>query len=307
LLKTNKNQKIFFFLLKLVLFAGVLYMIYSQLERVDDNAWEDFNLVNPWSLVLVAILVVPNMWVAYKKWKVTLGIMGEDNDNHRTSQSFFAGLVMGMVTPNMMGNFIGRFYYFPKEHRGTITILTMFSNTAQLISTLIFGVTAVLVVGEIYMVGGGTKMIVLLLSGTAISFFCYFFADHVLRLFKKRKWLYNSREILKDHPSYRWIMIFWSMVRFVIFTTQFSLVMHAFGEEINFVLVLAIWQIYLITLMIPSLFLGKLGVKEMVAISVLGPLGMNEFSILFTSLIIWFVNSMSPALVGLIVCKRPES
>jgi hypothetical protein len=233
--------------------------------------------------------------------------MGEDTDAYRTKQSFFAGIVMGMVTPNMMGNFIGRFYYFPKEHRGTITILTMFSNTAQLISTLIFGVTSVLLVGEIYMFGGGTRLIILLLSGTAVSFFCYFYIDQVLRLFKKRKWLYNSREILKEHPRYRWTMVFWSMFRFVIFTTQFSLVMNAFGEAITVELILAIWQVYLITLMIPSLFLGKLGVKEMVAIAVLGPLGMNEFSILFTSLLIWFVNTLSPAILGLIICKRPEA
>ena len=82
--------------------------------------------------------------------------------------------------------------------------------------------------------------------------------------------------------------------------------LHAFGEVWSFELIIAIWQVYLITTMFPSLFLGKLGVKEAISVGILGMLGFNELSIFFASLIIWFVNSMGPALVGLIICDRPK-
>lgn len=305
--KTNKNQKILFFSLKLILFAGVLFLLYKQLNDVDESTWSDFELVNPWALVVAVILIYPNIWFAYVKWKVTLNVMGEDTDRKRTIQSFFAGIVMGMVTPNMIGNFIGRFYYFAKEHRSTITILTLFSNFAQLLATLIFGITSVLIIGEIYMVGDDLWLIALLISGGLVAFFMYFFADRTLYFFRKKLNIYRSRELLKEHPIYRLKMIGYSLVRFAIFTLQFSLVMFAFGEAYSIELILSIWQVYMITLMIPSLFFGKLGVKEMVAVSILGPLGMNEFSILFTSLLIWFMNSLTPSLIGLIVCKRPKS
>ena len=95
-------------------------MLYTQLAGVDQKTWNDFELKKIWALILAIVLVVPNIWFAYIKWKVTLRIMGQDGDQNRTVQSFFAGVVMGMVTPNMMGNFIGRFYYFAKEHRPTI-------------------------------------------------------------------------------------------------------------------------------------------------------------------------------------------
>jgi uncharacterized membrane protein YbhN (UPF0104 family) len=307
LLKTNKNQKILFFSLKVLLFFGVLYLLYKQLSEVDESTWGDFKLANPWALIVAVLLIYPNIWVAYVKWKVTLNVMNEGNDRSRMIQSFFAGIVMGMVTPNMIGNFIGRFYYFDKEHRSTITILTLFSNFAQLMATLIFGTLSVLIVGEIYMVGDDVWLIALLISGGLVSFFMYFFADRTLYFFRKRLNIYRSRELLKKYPIYRVKMIGYSMLRFIIFTLQFSLVMYAFGEEYTIDLVLAIWQVYMITLMIPSLFFGKLGVKEMVAVAILGPLGMNEFSILFTSLLIWFMNSLTPTLVGLVVCKRPEA
>ncbi|MFT5858939.1 MAG: uncharacterized membrane protein YbhN (UPF0104 family) [Flavobacteriaceae bacterium] len=307
MLKTNKNQKILFFSLKVLLFFGVLYLLYKQLSEVDESTWGDFKLANPWALIVAVLLIYPNIWVAYVKWKVTLNVMNEGNDRSRMIQSFFAGIVMGMVTPNMIGNFIGRFYYFDKEHRSTITILTLFSNFAQLMATLIFGTLSVLIVGEIYMVGDDVWLIALLISGGLVSFFMYFFADRTLYFFRKRLNIYRSRELLKKYPIYRVKMIGYSMLRFIIFTLQFSLVMYAFGEEYTIDLVLAIWQVYMITLMIPSLFFGKLGVKEMVAVAILGPLGMNEFSILFTSLLIWFMNSLTPTLVGLVVCKRPEA
>ena len=278
-----------------------------QLAGVDQKTWNDFELKKIWALILAIVLVVPNIWFAYIKWKVTLRIMGQDGDQNRTVQSFFAGVVMGMVTPNMMGNFIGRFYYFAKEHRPTITVLTLFSNYAQLLATLIFGIISVTAIGQLYFEENGDWLLLLLLGGSLFSFLIYFFADRLLRFFKNRINVYHSRELLKGNPLYRWEMIGYSMLRFVIFTLQFSLVIYSFGQEYSFELILSIWQVYLITLIIPSLFFGKLGVKEMAALAILSPLGMNEFSILFTSLIIWFVNSLTPALVGLIICKRPKA
>ena len=80
--------------------------------------------------------------------------------------------------------------------------------------------------------------------------------------------------------------------------------LNAFGAEWNLTLIASIWQIYLITMLAPSLFLGKIGIKESISLFVLGALGLNVVSILFSSLVIWFVNSMLPALVGLAICRN---
>ena len=50
--------------------------------------------------------------------------------------------------------------------------------------------------------------------------------------------------------------------------------LNAFGAEWNLILIAAIWQVYLITMLAPSLFLGKIGVKESIALFVLGGLGL---------------------------------
>lgn len=281
-------------------------VIYSQLSGINIGKWENLSIRKPISLVIAVILVVPNIWFAYLQWKITLKVMDLDTDLKRTVHSFFAGLITGMLTPNMAGNFIGRFYYFDKEHRGTITFLTLVSNYSHLLSTLTFGLIAVFSVGEIYGIGSSWQLLTFFVAGAVVAFFLYFFIEKPLKWFKKVQFLEMSQTILREHRSFRWNLIWWSMARFVVFTLQSSLMLHAFGETWSFSLLLAIWQVYLITLMAPSLFLGKLGVKEVISVGILGSLGLNEVSIFFASLIIWFVNSMSPALLGLIICKRPS-
>lgn len=306
MLKTNKKQSVIFFFLKLILFVAVGYIIYSQLSRVEPEKWQNFEVIHPISLIVAIVLVVPNIWMVFVKWKITLKLLELKEDKRRNVHSFFAGLVTGMLTPNMVGNFIGRLYYFPAQHRGTITFLTLVSNYAQLLSTVFFGMIAILLAGEVYGLGKSWQLVSAFAVAGFMAFWAYFLVDIVLKWFKRSRFLAISRSILKENPSYRWKMIGWSAFRFLVFTTQFALVLHAFGEELSHELIVAIWQVYLITIMVPSLFLGKLGVKEAVSVAILGGLGMNEFSILFASLIIWFVNSMSPALLGLLICGRPK-
>lgn len=304
MLKSNKKQSVIFFFIKLILFAAVIFLIYSQINRIDAGKWQDFAIKRPFSLIIAVLLVFPNMWLALMQWKITLKVMDLASDRKRTIHSFFAGLLTGMLTPNMAGNFIGRFYYFDKEHRGTITFLTILSNFSQLLATLLFGVIAVFAVGEIYQIGDSWQLKSLFIFGCTVALFVYFFIEKPLRWFKRTSFLAMSQTILKKHPRFRWDLIWWSMARFLVFTIQSSLVLHSFGETWSVELILAIWQVYLITIMVPSLFLGKLGVKEVISLSILGALGLNEYSIIFASLIIWFVNSMAPALLGLLICDR---
>ena len=238
-------------------------------------------------------------------WKITLEIMELADDKRRNRQSFFAGLVTGMLTPNMAGNFIGRLYYFEKKHRGTITFLTLLSNYAQLMATLIFGGLAIFFVGEIYLIGNDAYFVWLAIVAIVIAFGFYFFLEKPLKWFKRTKFLAVSQSLLRKHPIYRWKLLAWSLGRYLVFTLQFALILHAFGEELSFEMIFAICQVYFITILVPSLFLGKLGVKEYISIGILGALGMNEFSIVFGSLGIWFVNSLAPAALGLLIAKRP--
>lgn len=304
MLKTKQNRKNIFNLGKLILFIGVLFLVYWQISQFDADSWQQFHVSNPLALVIAIVCVFPNIWLAYYKWKITLKVVSPKQEGKVVRQSFFAGVVTGMLTPNMVGNFIGRFYYFERVYRIPIILFTLLSNYAQFLASLTFGWFAILFVGEIYSIEPSKSLLVFLGSGLVVAYLLYFFIDNFLSRFKKKSYFLDFRTRLKKNKSFRIKILGLSLARFVVFTLQFSLVLMAFREDIGLDSIMAIWQVYLLTMLIPSMFFGKIGVRESVALFVLTGIGMNEFAVLFASLVIWFVNSLSPAILGLIICKN---
>lgn len=304
MLKTKQNRKNIFNLAKLILFIGVLFLVYWQVSQFEASSWDNFKISNPISLVVAILFVFPNIWLAYFKWKTTLRLVAPKEKGRVIRQSFFAGVVTGMLTPNMVGNFIGRFYYFERAKRIPIILFTLLSNYAQFIASLTFGWVAILIVGKIYSIEPSKSLLVFLGVGVVVAFLVYFFIDNFLSRFKRKDYFIDFRERLRKNRTFRSKILGLSLLRFLVFTIQFSLVLNSFGEDLSIENVMAIWQVYLLTMLIPSMFFGKIGVRESVALFVLTGVGMNEFAVLFSSLIIWLVNSLSPAILGLVICKN---
>ncbi len=256
------------------------------------------------ALLLMILLVVPNLGIEFLKWKMTLSTLRVKSEKSDRIQSFFAGVVMAMVTPNMLGNFLGRIFYFQRRYRVQIILLTLLSNFAQYIASLSFGFFSVLVLGGLLIIDEQQFIIPIISVVLLGSFLIFFFFEKLLNKIKKRQYAVLLKKNLKENRMYRWKLLAYSFVRFLVFTTQYILLMFAFGEEVNGELVLAIWQLYLLTIIAPSLFLGKVGVKESIALVVLGAIGVNEFSILFASLTVWLVNNIAPAFFGLLITKN---
>lgn len=304
--KTKKIRRNLFLFIKLILFIGVIYLLYRQLSRVEVGDWREVRIHSFVSLIFGIALVVVNIGLAYVKWHLTLKTIPIIADRKTSIHSFFAGIVTGLLTPNMLGNFIGRFYYFDVSKRGLITSLTMFANFGQFMASFLFGWVSLVIVGKI--IGIGENNLITISVGIAIlvAILIYFYAEYIVLKIWKKPFAKDLKLILHKNHWFRWKILLLAFARFIVFTSQYALVLHAFGEELTLLTILAIWQVYLITMIFPSLVLGKLGVKELIAVSVLGAIGFNEFSIVISSLIIWATNSLSPAIVGLIICKRPS-
>ena len=218
--------------------------------------------------------------------------------------SFFAGLITGLLTPNMVGNFVGRLYYFHKDSRLAITSLTLVSNYAQFIVTLTLGTISVIVTGQFFGLGKNEYIIGLLLLATLSGFLFYFKLEYLLSRFFKKEQGKILMDLLKTKNSFRLELVFYSTLRFAVFSFQFILLLNVFGESFSWLSYLAIWQVYLLTMVAPSILLGKIGVKEAVSIFVLTSIGMTSLNVLIASLILWFLNTLLPVLIALFYVKR---
>lgn len=302
MLKTKKNQRILFTVVKLIFLAAVLTLLYYQFRGYDLDS-SKLELRSGLLILLATVLVFPNIYCVFLIWKVSLDKLRINYNKRQLNHSFFAGLVTGLMTPNMAGNFIGRIYYFNPEHRTVLVGLTIYGNQAHFMASLLFGLLSLFVIDPTlwhesveYIKWPGIVIAIL-------AVLLYLFPHRAIPLSWTRWRLNELKEVLRNSGSLGLLFLGYSSIRFFIFSAQFYLVLIGLGAPASFALLAHIWMIYLLTLMAPSLVLGKLGVKESISIFVLTSIGIDPFIVLFASLYIWLINTFAPAFLGLMITK----
>lgn len=299
MIKTNKNSGVNFKLVKIILAIAVGVVCFYQINKLNFNAINTITSIHYLPLLFVLILVLPNYWTEYKKWEIILRSVDRNVSVATKIQSFFAGIITGMITPNMQGNFIGRIYYFPRKMRLSITLLTLTANLGQFCVTIILGIGALLLIGT-------NHMYVWLLPSllVIITLIFYFRFENITFFREKFKWYKQIRELLQQHHSLRPNILLLSLIRHFIFSLQFLLALHAFGAEMNWHTYCLIWELYLWTTLSPSLIFGKLFVRESIALWVFAGISLPEWNIVAASFSIWVINLLLPTLIGLFICKK---
>ncbi|MFN5787047.1 MAG: lysylphosphatidylglycerol synthase domain-containing protein [Flavobacteriia bacterium] len=305
MVKAIKKQSAIFIFLKLIVVTVIAVFFYVQFKRVQWDQ-QSINLENPLAMILVVVLIPLNWYFEWSKWSVVLKVSGVRSTNSTRRQSFFAGIVTGMLTPNMLGNFLGRIYYFERRHRLSLTVLTLVSNYAQFIASIVFGLVALFFLkrtplGEIEF---DVKWFLILIAAILVVFYFYF--EWIFRFSKRKARIHLLMRSLEKKDFFRWKILVLSILRHSVFVLQFSFMLFAFGEDLSWSNMLWIWQLYLWVTLAPSLFLGKLAIRESVAIWVLGAAGMSELAVLVSSFLIWTFNLLLPTLVGLIICTEKK-
>ncbi len=254
------------------------------------------------------ILLLPlNYFFEWKKWRAVLNTTDSIAPIKTDIQAFFAGIVTGMLTPNMQGNFLGRIYYYPRKFRLNLILLTLWTNIAQFLIALFFGFVSWAYIGVSVYKDADFRFMLLLGSIILLITIIYFTAEKWKLGFSKIKFIRRFQGVISNYPLFRIEVLMWGILRYIVFSFQFFLTLIAFGGEPSLELYLLVWQIYLWSTIAPSLILGKLFVRESIAIWVLAGLGMGDVNIIMASLSIWIVNLLLPTLVGIVVCKKRKA
>lgn len=302
MIKTNKKNSANFKLIKIILTIAVGLVCYFQFKKLNLSEVLTIPPVNYLSILILFVLVIPNYYFEYKKWTIALKAIKDNSSSSIKIQSFFAGVITGMLTPNMQGNFIGRIYYFKKRFRLPISLLTLTANLGQFCVTVILGIIGLILSSDYSLT---ILLFPFLLSILSLLF--YFNFEKIGYLNRKYKWYKHIQLILEKNNNFRLKVLWFSFLRNIVFSFQFLLALHAFGAEMNFTLFWLIWQLYLWTTLSPSLILGKLFIRESLALWVFAAISLSNGAILAASLTIWFINLLLPTLLGLFLCKKTEN
>ncbi|MDX1439275.1 MAG: hypothetical protein R3284_05170, partial [Rubricoccaceae bacterium] len=94
-------------------------------------------------------------------------------------------------------------------------------------------------------------------------------------------------------------------LRYLIFSTQFVVLVHAFAPDAGWLITYTgVVLVFFAKSAIPSITLGDLGIRESAAVFFLGSLGIFEAAAFDASLAIFGINILLPALSGLLLLPR---
>ncbi len=305
--KAIKNRQTIFNLLKLLALGVLIFFLFQRLGKFDAHQ-RQCSLEHPLFLFFALVLMPLNWWTEWRKWTLSLECAGVERERSTVFHSFLAGLVTGMLTPNMLGNFIGRILYFDRKYRVQLTLLTLLGSMSQFVVTMVVGAFAVVLLQKLPFesaFGSATYFLISLVS--CVFLVLYFRMEWLLKFLRKRTVVKGLLALLEGNQDLRMRMLGLGVFRHLIFTVQFACVLYAFDVELHTTSILWIWQFYFWVTLAPSLFLGKLGVRESVAVWVFAAAGISEFSVVLSAFSIWVMNLFLPTLVSLVILKRARA
>lgn len=288
-------------IIKLLLFALLVVYFFNHVQNLPGKV-APFLIEEVWAFLLCIGFVPVNWFLEWRKWQVSLREIPHTVEKNAQFHAFAAGMVTGFFTPSMLGNFIGRMSFFGRAQKMSVVYLTQYGNLAQFTATMIFGAFACIAIEESFLSERYQFLSISFVIAVAVgSVLFYLFLDNFIR---KVGWISSKLGVEGDSSltlPFKAQLLVLSCFRHTIFTIQFSLLLIAFGASIDWSIILLIWLIYLLVTLIPSLFFGKILIRDSIAWLMLAPFGFDIHQVFSTTLWVWILNLLLPALVFLII------
>lgn len=300
-------------MIKLVFGLALLFFIGWKISSAWSN--EEFKAVDfsesGFVFLIGALLLMPLNWMfEVLKWKL-LSDRFQPQSFWLSFQQVLAGVSTSLMTPNRVGNFIGRAIMMDKQHKPLSIIATIHSNLAQFTASISFGLIGLMFISfdETYISTTTIQSSAAIILVVGLTF--YFFPNLLLVNPIAKLFSDDVKKGIKDAQAqsllFKAAILLISLSRYLVFLSQFALLLFAFDVQMDFNdMIPAIAVVFLITTVIPSFLFGKLFVREASALFILSSFGVSTLVILATVFILWFINLAVPALIGAFILIRSK-
>jgi len=292
---------------------GYIYLKITQNESIGlkDFLKNVFVLDSKTTLSLFFFLLLATVnWVfEILKWKTLVSEI--QNISFLTSmKQSLTSLTISLATPNRIGEYGAKAYFFEKDKRKAILLLNFFHNSFQMLVTTFFGIIGLGIIFQKYELPLSASRLILALILISILLIIGF-------VFKKQQLVFKGLSLSKVILKFRNLLLltkvktlFYSIIRYLIFSSLFYSLLHFFNVEIllsQFIPI--IFSMYLIASIIPTIFIFDVVVKGGAAVWLFSLAGISEIPVLSTVLSMWILNFVFPSIIGgfYLFSYKPES
>ena len=295
----------------------LVYSIFRQLKRQKNwegslqQIWESLDSNSGWILFLVTMLMLVNWGIEARKWQLAIhGI--QSIPFMRAFKAIFTGTTLAFFTPNRMGEYMGRILYINEGKRIQAIAVTIVCSMAQLLVTFVGGIAGLLFLknaivssSESGSTGAWINISVIIIAVIVVMLaLLYFRLERVTKLVRRslgiKKYVAYIEVLDKFNATILLRILSLCLLRYAVFVLQYFLFFQLFKVEVNW------WQtfwsvsvVFLILAIVPSIaLLSELGIRWKASMDLVALFSNNITGILATSLAIWIINLVIPALIG---------
>ena len=302
---TYKSKQFLFLLIKLSIVFSAAYYIYYRLTHNKSldiiEFWEavkGMKTFTPFNILLLIILSSLNWGLETFKWQIAVSTLKKISFSEALEQSI-GSLTVSLLTPNRVGEYGAKALYYQKNDRKKIVFLNLITNFSQMGATILFGSIGIILFLQThktftFQLNFNQGVIILSVSVLILWVFRYVFPNI------KTRFLILSKALLKSISLKVFIKVFGlSVLRYITFSHQFYFLLLLFNLDISYVHAMtAITVVYLLSSLLPMLFIFDVLIKGSVAVWVFSFYGIQELNILMVVLSMWILNVVIPSLPG---------
>ncbi|MGY0391602.1 hypothetical protein ACW5R3_03435 [Bizionia sp. KMM 8389] len=312
----HKTKQFFFVLLKLCLVVAAFYFIYNKLTSNPDLEFQDFlhylseNRIFSFKTIgFLLILSCLNWFFEILKWQVLVSTF-KKNSILKATEQCLGSLTASLLTPNRIGEYGAKALYYKASERKYIVFLNTITNGLQMFVTSILGV-----IGLWAFVA---KFNPEFHYHKSLFFFCFIILSFgiIALLFREKKWSFRGFSFEKAASYFKKIPLktynigfLLALIRYAIFSFQFYFILTLFDSSLPYYQILiCITSMYLLTSIIPSIFIFDVVIKGSFAVYLFSFLEIPALTVLSTVTLMWLLNVVLPSIVGsvyIIKFKQP--
>jgi len=311
---SHKSKKKLLLALKLFILASTFWYVYLKLtqnEAIDFNNFSNriFDKNVLFSFLGFLLLATANWFFEILKWKSIVSAIQNISFKTALKQSL-ASLTVSLATPNRIGEYGAKAYFFEKEKRKNILLLNFFHNSFQMAVTMLFGVLGLWFVLKKYNLPLSVSKIFIGLFAVGVLIFLGIY-------FRKQSLVFKGFTISKVIEKLRNIsntiklkVSLFSILRYFIFSFLFYSLLNFFGATISLTqAVPLIFSMYLLVSIVPTIFIFDVVVRGGIAVWLFSLAGISELPVLSTVLTMWVLNFVLPSIFGgyYLLTYKPET
>ncbi|MEZ4773411.1 MAG: lysylphosphatidylglycerol synthase domain-containing protein [Bacteroidia bacterium] len=310
-------------IIKALITLAVLSWVFFRLigEGVSLSAYmTSLNAMGLLGLGLAVAGMPLNLGLETMKWWFMIRKAGNSIRFYVAWKSVFSGLTTGIFTPNRIGEYAGRIAFLPNPSRLQGAVFLFVDRICQMIITLWMGTLSMeyfwkyhreVIVHAFNLLPESWLWI-----RRALFLLSFVLPVSILLLPQIARWSENRlvrlvffQKIVSSlgrlDMSVLFPVLLLGLTRYIVFSLQYVVLIRAFGFDGSWMLIFAmVWMIFLIKSVLPSITLTELGIRESVALVVMGTFLVPAHVAFSGTFILYIINIILPSLLGLFYVYR---